>query len=193
MLALRIAACVVWCGAAQAAARQDGILTSGAGEGAAAAAGEISHHLPCPWPPCAVCAGPEGHGPETNFSSFYLPDLLLAADGSRVATAEAWAGTRRQEIQELLQLHMFGALPTGPDPTIVAAERLPSNYSDPARGFANELFNVTYRGGGHVVSSVIELIVPTDPSVTGKGLLPLFVSEGTHRSWAMRAVATMPQ
>jgi hypothetical protein len=35
MLALRIAACVVWCGAAQAAARQDGILTSGAGEGAA--------------------------------------------------------------------------------------------------------------------------------------------------------------
>ena len=123
-----------------------------------------------------------GGPPTTNFSDFYLPDLLVANDGRRITTAAGWAA-RRQEIKHLLQVHMFGMLPTTV-PTVVGA-RLIQNFS--THGIRDELWEVDFAEAGKTVALDIEVILPV--SATPAHPLPLFVSEETHRSWAMRGVS----
>ena len=160
---------------------------------AAAASSDPGRSLPCPFPPCAQCK--EALGPRTNFSDFYLPDLMVAADGSTIATAAQWE-TKRAQLKEQLQLHMFGHVPKTV-PTIVNAVRTAS-YSDASRGLVDEMWAVTFRTNAtFTVTATFELIIPNRSQLLtvgaagekpGEKKLPLFVSEGTHRSWAMGAV-----
>jgi hypothetical protein len=127
------------------------------------------------------CNGP----PDTGYSNFYLPDLLVAADGSTVTTAEQWQ-ERRVEIKSLLMKHIFGSPPPfahTPNPTRAV---LVANYSDESRGFLDELWNVSYDGCTPAVMLTVEVMIPTAAAAAAP--LPLFVTENTHRSWAMRAV-----
>jgi hypothetical protein len=126
------------------------------------------------------CAGP----PVTGYSSFALPDLLAAADGSAVTTATQWRA-RRAEIKALLMTHIFGSPPPAHVTPAAVDARLVANYSDPARGYRDELWNITY-DCHPAVTLTVEIMLPT--AAAARGSLPLFVTENTHRSWAMRAV-----
>jgi len=128
-----------------------------------------------------VCAGP----PITNYSSFTLLNLLVANDGSTITTAGQWRA-RREEIKALLMQHIFGAPPPASATPAPVSAKLVANYSDVQRGVRNELWNVTY-GCEAPVTLTVEVMLPTAAAAEG-GPLPLFVSENTHRSWAMRAV-----
>ncbi|MGL5098311.1 MAG: acetylxylan esterase [Planctomycetia bacterium] len=45
---------------------------------------------------------------------YTLPDPLLAADGSKIETAEAWRAKRRPELMKLFETEMYGRTPTPP-------------------------------------------------------------------------------
>ncbi|MFT5288560.1 MAG: hypothetical protein ACI8QS_000607 [Planctomycetota bacterium] len=51
---------------------------------------------------------------EENVPEYELPDLLTAADGSAVTSAEAWRG-RRVEILELFREEVYGRSPAAPE------------------------------------------------------------------------------
>jgi hypothetical protein len=46
--------------------------------------------------------------------AYDLPDPLVFADGSRVATPEAWRTKRRPELLDLFAAHVYGRTPTAP-------------------------------------------------------------------------------
>lgn len=45
---------------------------------------------------------------------YTLPDVLLAADGRKITTADDWKKIRRPEILELFRKHVYGRVPTTP-------------------------------------------------------------------------------
>ena len=126
-----------------------------------------------------ACSGP----PDTGYSNFYLPDLLVDSKNRPVTTVSKW-GERRIEIKALLLKHIFGHPPPADQTPLPTRAVLVANYSDPARGFLDELYNVSYVND--TVQLTIEVMVPTAAAAAGP--LPLFVTENTHRNWAMRAV-----
>lgn len=46
--------------------------------------------------------------------AYSLPDLLVAADGHKITTAEDWQKTRRPEILELFRQYVYGRVPATP-------------------------------------------------------------------------------
>jgi hypothetical protein len=62
-------------------------------------------------PALAQPTGPDVNYDESRVGNLPLPDLLLAADGSRVADEATWHRTRRGEILELFQTHVYGRSP----------------------------------------------------------------------------------
>jgi hypothetical protein len=53
-----------------------------------------------------------------------LPDPLVALDGTKIATKEAWLQKRAPELKELFQHYMYGVLPPRPDNTSFKVERV---------------------------------------------------------------------
>jgi hypothetical protein len=51
---------------------------------------------------------------ESKVPRYTLPDPLVAADGSKVGSAEAWRTKRRAEILELFRTHVYGRAPGRP-------------------------------------------------------------------------------
>ncbi|MGA2496344.1 MAG: acetylxylan esterase [Tepidisphaeraceae bacterium] len=47
----------------------------------------------------------------TDMPAYTLPDVLTAADGTKIATADAWKKTRRPEVLELFRKHVYGRVP----------------------------------------------------------------------------------
>jgi hypothetical protein len=52
---------------------------------------------------------------EAQVPAYVLPDPLVAQDGTKVDTAEAWATKRRLEILRLFEEHVHGRSPAAPD------------------------------------------------------------------------------
>jgi predicted O-methyltransferase YrrM len=50
---------------------------------------------------------------EAKVPAYTLPDPLVAADGRKIADAEAWRSVRRPEVLRLFEEHMFGRTPRG--------------------------------------------------------------------------------
>lgn len=48
---------------------------------------------------------------ESKVAPYTLPELLVAQDGTRIASAEAWRQQRRPEVLELFRAHVFGRTP----------------------------------------------------------------------------------
>lgn len=60
----------------------------------------------------AAIAQPEGFNyDESKVPEFDLPDPLVAEDGRRIDSAEAWRSKRRPEIQRLFEDHVYGHTP----------------------------------------------------------------------------------
>jgi len=48
---------------------------------------------------------------EAKVPSYTLPDALVASNGSKISTADAWRKTRRAELMELFRSHVYGHRP----------------------------------------------------------------------------------
>ncbi len=51
---------------------------------------------------------------EAKVGSYILPDLLTAADGTKITTAKAWTAKRRPEIVSLFETQQYGKMPGKP-------------------------------------------------------------------------------
>ena len=49
-----------------------------------------------------------------DMPAYTLPDVLTAADGRKIATADDWKKIRRPEILELFRKHVYGRVPATP-------------------------------------------------------------------------------
>ena len=81
-----------------------------------------------------VLAQPEGFNyDEEKVPQYVLPELLRAADGTEISSADAWTTIRRPEILGLFQEHVFGDIP---DTVSTLRTRLRSRVDDALDGTA---------------------------------------------------------
>jgi len=103
-----------------------------------------------------------------------LPPLLQFASGRRVRTATGWA-RRRKEIWDLLCRWFFGSFPKAApavrEATVLTEER--------ERGLIRRRIEIAY-ATDPPVSILIETMTPA-----GDGPFPVFLTQGTHRAWAV--------
>ncbi len=65
---------------------------------------------------CAASAVDDGFNyDEEKVPKFTLPDPLVRADGSKVASVDEWKGKRRGEVLELFRDQMYGRMPGRPE------------------------------------------------------------------------------
>lgn len=128
-------------------------------------------------------------GAGTHFRpSPYLPPLLYLQNGSKVTSPELW-NERRAELKRLLQEHLIGSLPSHDDIAFVSAGTLNSTSSDiDDRRTVNRFLNLTFsccdEASNTMFSFTIELIEPND-----EDLKPAFLTQWSHREWAVSAVS----
>ncbi|MDI7275851.1 MAG: hypothetical protein QME94_07720, partial [Anaerolineae bacterium] len=106
-----------------------------------------------------------------------LPDpLVRTSNGRPVTTADEWRA-RREELKALFQQWLFGRMPPPPDNlrAAVVGERR-------GHGAIARQVELTF-GPGEGARLRLELLIPE-----AKGPFPVFLTQGTHRSWAMLAL-----
>ena len=107
-----------------------------------------------------------------------LPDLLEFYDGTKVLGLAAWA-ERRKEIRTLLCRYFFGTFPQR-SPTLLRATVL---FEERERGTIRSKVRLDF--DTHPPASVtIETMRPETP-----GRHPVFLTQTTHRSWAVMGVS----
>ena len=116
----------------------------------------------------------------------FLPPLLTALNGSAITAASQWPA-RRAEVSGLLQQHILGSLPTGPPPPLTNAEVL--STAQIGGGSTSSMVRLhfdVHAGGGEkdTVAFVIEILRPP-PAATAGAKLPIFLTQWTHRQWAL--------
>lgn len=122
----------------------------------------------------------------------FLPPLLEFNNGSEVTTPAQWSA-RRDEVSSLLQQHILGSLPAGGGAAAPLLHADVLNTSEIGGGATSSLVKLTFdvRSGGSetdTVSFVIEILRPpaTHVPVSGSpGRLPIFLTQWTHRQWAL--------
>lgn len=57
---------------------------------------------------------------EAKVGDYTLPDPLVASDGERVTSADAWKAKRRPEILRLFETYVYGKVPSPPRPVRIA-------------------------------------------------------------------------
>jgi len=106
----------------------------------------------------------------------FLPDPLRFVNGQEV-TKDAWP-RRRQELLELFQYYVIGSFPPSPGnvrPADLRSHEEPGCFID----------DVTLEFGPKNAARLrLELIIPK-----GKGPFPVFITQDTHRAWALIAVS----
>lgn len=111
---------------------------------------------------------------EAKVPDYTLPELLVTSNGAKISTAEDWELKRRGEVYQLVQDHVYGALPEW-DPVLRIRER--SRKDDAADGLAirRELtvFFTEDDDGPRM-----ELLVYTPKSATGP--VPGFIGYNFH-------------
>ncbi len=88
---------------------------------AKAQAASSSSSAAAPPPPAAkpgspdIVAGIPVNYDESKTGTYTLPDVLTAADGSKITSAKAWYAKRRPEIVSLFETQQYGKAPGKPD------------------------------------------------------------------------------
>ncbi len=106
-----------------------------------------------------------------------LPDPLRFSEGSPVARKSQWP-RRRDELLGLFQHYVFGTIPPAPGNV-----RLRSKKERVEQGVVVQELTIEF-GPSHQASLGFELIIPK-----GKGPFPVFITQDTHRRWALVAVS----
>ncbi len=110
----------------------------------------------------------------------WLPDpLVLEVDGKTVAvrTADDWA-KKRAEILAQFHHYVFGSVP--PPPGNVRPRSVKEREEKGARAYDVDL----EFGPEHRATLSLELFVPV-----GEGPFPVFLTQHTHRAWALQALS----
>jgi dipeptidyl aminopeptidase/acylaminoacyl peptidase len=118
-----------------------------------------------------LSAQPAGYNyDEAKVPAYTLPDPLVAADGTRVATPEQWREKRRPELVRLFEDHVYGAVPPNA-PSNLTAELLEA--STPALGgkAVRKQVRVAFGPGADAPAMEILLYLPADAA----GPVPVFL------------------
>ena len=122
--------------------------------------------------------------PASTFPYFLQP-LLTFDNDTAVTSAAGWINTRRAQVSALLESTILGARPIGPSPPLTRATVLNSTSIDNGVSagstsiFVELEFTVLTRKS---VAFIIEVLVPSEN--TGTALLPIFLTQCSHRGWA---------
>ncbi len=107
----------------------------------------------------------------------FLPDPLRFSNGTAVATAHQWPA-RRLELLRLFFHYVFGTLPAAPGNTRAV------DVKSREEGGATVQELVLEFGPKNQAKLHVELIIPR-----GNGPFPVFITQDTHRAWALVAVS----
>jgi hypothetical protein len=114
---------------------------------------------------------------ESKAGNLPLPPLLVAADGSQIASADQWTTKRRGEVLELFRKHVFGRVPD--ISTAIKVETL-GVKKDALDGLATRtLLRVTVPAVSQWAGIEVMVYVPNE----AKGPVPAFVGlsfQGNH-------------
>src|ERR1051325_9057166 len=129
-----------------------------------------------PWEKCHQTTGTMPPNFDTLPTTPFLPDPLPFAGGKEVKRDD-WS-RRRAELLALFQFYVTGSWPPSPGNTRVAEQK----QREEAESVVQEVlleFGPNYSAKLH-----LELIVPK-----GQGPFPVFLTQETHRHWALVAVS----
>ena len=107
----------------------------------------------------------------------YLPDPLVFANGQAVLGATQWPA-RRQELLQLFHRYTLGSVPPPPGNVRVVEDRTRQEGLTTVHVVSLEF------GPSYAAKMYLELFVPP-----GTGPFPVFVTQGTHRGWALMAAS----
>ena len=93
-----------------------------------------------------------------NMPAYTLPDVLTAADGKKIATADDWQRIRRPEILELFRKHVYGRVPATPYQKRFKVVREDPNAVDGAATLRQ--IDITITAGGKSLTIHLVLFVP---------------------------------
>jgi hypothetical protein len=125
----------------------------------------------------AAAQAPQANYDESKVGEYALPDLLTAADGSRVADSQAWETKRRPEILELFRAHVYGRTPQANVP--INAGAVATDLT--ALGGKAVREQVTLRFGDRSSGPAVDILVYRPAEA--KGRVPAFVGlnfDGNH-------------
>lgn len=118
---------------------------------------------------------PEINYYEEKVPDYSLPEILVAADGTRITTAQMWKASRRDEILELFRKHVYGRSPGRPDNQTFEVVNVDPKALD---GQATlKRVKVTVEGPKGQLSTTMSIFLPN----SAKKPVPLFLLL-SHRS-----------
>ncbi len=129
-----------------------------------------------PWEKWLVASGAMPPNFNTLPTTPYLPDPLRFTNGREVKVEE-WL-KRRAELLALIQYYITGAWPAGPGNTRVADLKQREEAGSTVQEVTLEF------GPNRAARLHLEVIIPN-----GTGPFPVFMTQDTHRRWALIAVS----
>eukprot|EP00041_Stephanoeca_diplocostata_P030997 m.952034 g.952034 ORF g.952034 m.952034 type:complete len:777 (-) comp23867_c0_seq41:2494-4824(-) len=112
-----------------------------------------------------------------------LPPLLVSENGSPVTTESEWTA-RREELKQLLQEHILGALPpVSTFPKLISAEI--SNVTNETTGLIGCYVAIKYNANGTSVSLPVELAWSVERASRQSSGLPMMFTQWNHRAWGL--------
>lgn len=123
---------------------------------------------------CVMAQKPGFNYDEAKVPEYTLPELLVREDGGQIKTADDWVNSRRNEVYELVQDHVYGKLPDW-QPALRIRQR--SEKRDAVDGLAIRR-ELTVFFTEDDAGPRMELLVYTPASATGP--VPGFIGYNFH-------------
>ena len=132
----------------------------------------------------AVTAAAAGAAEAPAAAPFAPTPFLPALLGADVPNAAAWWSVGRPRAAALVQEYLLGTLPASPPPLVAAVELNGTALPGGGRSSFVQLDFDTASGANNV-SFVVEVLRPALPA---GGRVPLFLTQATHRAWALHGL-----
>jgi hypothetical protein len=116
---------------------------------------------------------------EAKVPKFELPDPLVAADGTKIATADDWRNKRRPELLALFEQEMFGKRPSVA-PEKIKFEELTSDSNALGGKATRKEIRIYFDAPNQTPKADLLLYIPNDR----KGPAPVFVMPNFEGNWA---------
>ncbi|MBR4977228.1 MAG: hypothetical protein IKY61_09240, partial [Thermoguttaceae bacterium] len=116
---------------------------------------------------------------EAKVPQFELPDPLVAADGTKIATAEDWRAKRRPELLDLFSSQMFGKRPSVA-PEKIAFEELTVDANALGGKATRKEIRIYFDAPNKTPKADLLLYVPNER----KGPAPVFLMPNFEGNWA---------
>jgi len=118
---------------------------------------------------------------EAKVPSYTLPDPLVAADGTRITTAEQWRQKRRPEIVEQFESLVYGSVP--PNAPKATAELIEGATPALAGKAVRKQIRVAFGPGADAPAMEILLYLPAD----AQGPVPVFLGHNFYGNHSIHA------